>query len=181
MTQQSEYYDPDTGIIHIWQASILSASTGATDAFELGLEDTTFEDVKFKLLSVEYKLKLYCSNLSPLGSPPADNNIYAFNDEYAGAAGSIIVGVMNNTATATDFNDLDAFTGTSAWPVALAPYSTLIGNPASFSKTWKPRKVALSNEQNAFMVIRQDNTWPGTGEDTSVTGWGSIYIRGVRL
>ncbi len=181
MSQQSEYYDPDTGIIHMWLASDINASTGATDSFELGLENTTFNDVKFKLLSIEYRIKLFCSNLSPTGSPPADNNSNAFNDEFAGAAGSIIVGIANKSETMTTFNDLDAFTGTSAWPVGIAPYATLIGNPASFSKTWKPRKVALSNEQNAFLVVRQDNTWPGVGEDTAVTGWGSIYIRGVRL
>ena len=131
MAQQSEYYDPDTGILHMWQSSDINASTGATDYFELGLENTTFNDVKFKLLSIEYRLKLYCSNLSPLGSPPADNNLYAFNDEYAGAAGSIIVGIANKSETMSDFNDLDAFTGTSAWPVTIQPYSTLIGKPGS--------------------------------------------------
>ncbi len=159
----------------MWKAGSFATSSGSSTQLELGLEDTTFNDVKFKLLSVEYRVKAFTSNVSP-----GDNNANAFNDEEFGAAGSIIVGVMNKT-TSTTFNDLEDFQGTSAWPVHMTNFSTLIGNPASYSKTWKPRKVALSNEQNAFMTLRVDNSWPGVGDAAPVDGYGSIYIRGVRL
>jgi hypothetical protein len=175
---QSEYYDPDTGIIHLWQSEAATALVGSNVTSELGLEDTSFNDVKFKLLSVEYKVKIFCDNLSATGG--ADNNVQAFNNEERGTAGSIIVGIANKSDTTT-FNSLSSFQGTSAWPVHMTSFAALVGNPASFSKTWKPRKVALSNEQNAFINIRQDNSWPGTADDQAAICYASLYIRGVRL
>lgn len=175
---QSEYYDPDTGIIHLWQSEVLSALVGSNATTELGLEDTSFNDVKFKLLSIEYKAKIFCDNISATSG--ADNNIQAFNNEERGTAGSIIVGIANKSDTTT-FNSLGAFQGTSAWPVHVSSFAALVGNPASYSKTWKPRKTALSNEQNAFMNIRQDNSFPTVTTDQTAHCYVSLYIRGVRL
>lgn len=175
---QSEYYDPNTGIIHLWKADTVGVPAGGSVQTELGLEDTEFTDVKFKLLSIIYKAKIFTSNIGITSG--ADNNVYAFNDEEYGAGGSIIVGVKNAAETGV-FNDLSDFTGTSAFPVEMTSFATLIGNPASYTKTWKPRKMALSNEQSGFLTIRQDNSFPSTDDDTDCQCYVSLYIRGIRL
>lgn len=171
MTIQSEYYDPDTGIIHINQIDTFgSIGVGVNEGAELGLEDTSFDDVKVKLLSVEYNVRGYATKTN------MDWNTDAF--DYAGqAAGQIIFGVCNKNESITSFSGLSSFSGTSAWPVAVKPFFTVYGNTFSVSKTWKPRKTALSNEQNAFITIRNESATSAQ----YLYAWHSIYIRMVRL
>ena len=56
MSIQTEYFDPDTNIIHILQNELGTVAGGSTDSSELGLEDTSFNDVKVKVLSIEYRV-----------------------------------------------------------------------------------------------------------------------------
>lgn len=62
MVIQTEYFDPDTGIIHIGQNEYMSVGGGTTDSVEMGLEDTDFNDVKVKLLSIEYRVEYLLFN-----------------------------------------------------------------------------------------------------------------------
>ncbi len=167
-----EYYDPDTGMLHLWQHNLHDFLPGSSsDTFAIGLSDTTFTDVTFKVVSIHYMAKIY-------QDPPAvyDANQMMFNSEEFSQSGLIIAGVRNlNAGTINDLND---FEGTSAWPVDTKSYSSAIGNPASYSKTWKPNKLALSHEQQAFLTIRA--LQGGTTGDSTWTD-SSIYIRGIRL
>lgn len=178
MTLQSEYFDPDTGIIHMINSKvdITPAGSGAT-VCELGLEDTDFNDVKIKILSVDYKIRLFTDNLGASAVPPADNNLYFDNFNERNSCGQVIFGVYNKADT-TVFNDLGDFTGTSAFPVHVSSFGTDLGNPASLSKRWKPRKMAFSNEQNAFISVRVESAITGTQTPYS---YSSIYIRAIRL
>lgn len=171
MAIQSEYYDPDTGIIHINQIDTFgSISVGSVEGAELGLEDTSFDDVKVKLLSVEYNVRGYATK-----TPMAwDSTAFAYNGQ---AGGQIIFGICNKNSTLSDFSGLNSFTGTSAWPVGVKPFFTVYGNTFSVSKTWKPKKTGLSNEQNAFITIRNDSATSAQ----YLYAWHSIYIRMVRL
>ena len=126
MTLQSEYFDPVTGIIHIYQLENSGTiAAGATEGSELGLEDTAFNDVKVKLLSVDFMTSGYV--YQTLGY---DTQAFTVGDQ---AAGSIIMGIMNKGETVTDFSGLSAFTGTSAWPVAIKSFHTVTGTKFSVS------------------------------------------------
>jgi len=178
MTLQSEYFDPDTGIIHIVQSKVDSTPSGSGETVcELGLEDTDFNDVKIKILTVDYKIRLFTDNLGASATPPADNNLYFDNFNERNSCGQVIFGVDNKNDT-TVFNDLGDFTGTSAFPVHVTSFGTDLGNPASISKRWKPRKMAFSNEQNAFISVRVESAVTG---GTIVFSYSSIYIRAIRL
>lgn len=178
MALESEYFDPDTGIIHMISSGVDSTPSGSGETVcELGLEDTSFNDVKIKILSVDYKIRLFTENLSASGSPPADNNIYFDNFNERNSCGQVIFGVYNKSDT-TVFNDLGDFTGTSAWPVHVSSFAADLGNPASLSKRWKPRKTAFSNEQNGFISVRVESAVTGT---QLVFSYSSIYIRAIRL
>jgi len=171
MTIQSEYFDPDTGIIHINQiGNFGTISAGSTEGAELGLEDTGFNDVKVKLLSIEYNVQGFVTE------NPQDWQQKAFAYDTQ-AAGQVIFGIMNKSETANDFTGLSAFTGTSAWPVGVKPFFCVNGKTFSISKTWKPGKTGLSNEQNAFITVRSDTGTSGA----LFYCWHSIYIRMVRL
>ncbi len=167
MALQSEYFDPDTGIIHIFQEEQLSVGTGTTDSSELGLEDTSFNDVKVKLLSVEYRLRLFTAE-------SGDTTMKQFSTSY-GDNGMIMFGIGNKTEDFDTYTSLGVFQGTSSWPVHVQGYSTLVGNNQSITKTWKPRKTGLSNEQNAFIVVRSEAVTSGALANAS------MYIRMVRL
>ncbi len=164
---QSEYFDPDTGIIHILQEEDLSILPGDTDSVELGLEDTPFEDVKVKLLSIEYRARLY-TQLS------GDTQDKAFSTSYRDN-GIIMFGIGNTIEDFSLYTSLGSFQGTSSWPVHAQGYSTQVGLPHYITKSWKPRKTGLSNEQNAFISIRTEPINVGCLAETS------IYIRMVRL
>ncbi len=167
MAFQSEYFDPDTGIIHILQEEDLSIPGNSTDSVELGLEDTSFGDVKVKLLSVEYRLRLYTLES---GDTTAKRFSITYRDE-----GIVLFGIGNKSEDFTTYTSLGSFQGTSSWPVHAQGYSNQVGLPQSITKTWKPRKTGLSNEQNAFMSIRSEVLGTGSFAETS------IYIRMVRL
>jgi hypothetical protein len=79
------------------------------------------------------------------------------------------------------FNSIDDFEATSGWPVKFSQFACLIGNPASFQYTWKPPKLAFSDEQIAFLNIRSDNGFPSTTTDRNIRYYASIYMRMVRL
>lgn len=167
-----EYYDPDTGMLHIWQHSLNDFLPGSSsDTFAVGLSDTSFTDVTMKVISIHYMAKIF----SQVGAP-YDANTQMFNTEEYAQSGLIIAGVRN--VNAGTLNDLNDFEGTSAWPVDTKSYACGIGNPASYSKTWRPDKLALSHEQQAFLAIRALSG--GNTEDSSFTE-SSIYIRGIRL
>lgn len=173
----SSYYDPDQGMLHLYKDGYNIVGSGASALNELGMEDTAFDDVKFKILSIQYRIKAFCTNLSIASG--ADNNVNAFNPEELGSAGNVVFGIKNKDDTTT-FNDLGDFVGTSAWPVHMDSWATLIGNPASVSKVWKPRKLALSNEQNAFVTLKNNSAFTAA-DSVSAETWFSIYIRGIRL
>ena len=167
-----EYYDPDTGMLHIWGHDLQNSLAGSSsETLSVGLSDTTFTDVSIKIVSITYQAKIFCSTAHPYSA-----NEQMFDPlEYA-QSGFVLVGVANqNHGTLNDLND---FEGTSGWPVDLKSYAVTIGNTASFTKTWKPRKLALSHEQQAILTVRAlqgGNTVDSAYMDTS------IYIRGIRL
>ena len=167
MTFQSEYFDPDTGIIHMFQEENFSVPGNTTDSTELGLEDTSFGDVKVKLLSVEYRVRLY-----PLES--GDTTGKHFSTSYSDS-GVVMFGIGNKSENFDLYTSLGSFQGTSSWPVHIQGYSNQVGLPQSVTKTWKPRKTGLSNEQNAFISIRSEVLGIGSLAETS------LYIRMVRL
>ncbi len=163
----SEYFDPDTGIIHILQQEGQTVLTGATESVELGLEDTPFNDVKVKLLSIEYRVRIYARH-------SGDTSTQRFSTSYSDQ-GTVIFGIGNKSEDFDTYISLGSFQGTSSWPVACYGYSNQVGLPQSFTKTWKPRKTGLSNEQNAFIVIRSEPLTLGSSVETS------IYLRMLRL
>ena len=169
MTIQSEYFDPDTGIIHISQLSTSGfISAGGTEGSELGLEDTSFDDVKVKVLSIKYWTSGFVANTTGF-----DTYAYNINND---AAGQVIFGVTNKNQTINDFTGLASFTGTSAWPVHLDHFQCPAGTKWTVSKTWKPRKLALSAEQNAFITVRSDSS-----SNSNLQVWQGMYMRLVRL
>jgi len=175
---QSHYFDPDTGIISMYKDYELECSSGQSKEFGLGLSDfSELTDVKVKVLSIEYKVKMFTDNNSAAGTPSADNNVYAFNNEERQAGGNVVFGVRNEADT-TIYYELDLFTGSSAWPVHMTSWVTQVGLPASASKTWKPRKLALSDEQKAFITVRNNS---GVYNSQSNYSWASIMMRVVRL
>jgi hypothetical protein len=167
MAIQTEYFDPDTGIIHIFNQEELSVASGATGSTELGLEDTTFNDVKVKLLSVEYRVRLFTAE-------SGDTTGKMFSTSY-GDNGFVLFGIGNKTENFDTYTSLGVFQGTSSWPVQIIGYQTMVGNNQSITKTWKPRKTGLSNEQNAFITIRSEAVTSGCYAGTS------IYMRMIRL
>ncbi len=167
-----EYYDPDTGMIHIWghdmQLPLAGSSSGT---LSVGLSDTLFTDVTMKVVSIQYQARIFSDAVALY-----DANSQMFNFDEFSQSGFIIAGVANqNHGTLNDLND---FSGTSAWPVDMKQYSCCVGNPASYTKTWKPRKLALSHEQQAVLTVRA--LQGGTLQDASDIVY-SIYIRGIRL
>ncbi len=167
-----EYYDPDTGMLHLWQHSLFDYLPGSSsDTFAIGLSDTTFTDVTMKVVSIHYMTKIFSDTVAPY-----DANLQMFDTEEYSQSGLIIAGVRNQNAGT--INDLNDFEGTSAWPVDTKSYGCGIGNPASYSKTWKPNKLAISHEQQAFLTIRA--LAGGNTNEASYTS-SSIYIRGIRL
>lgn len=164
---QSEYFDPDTGIIHIGQEESVTVAAGDTDSIELGLEDTSFNDVKTKLLSVEYRCRFYCLQ-------GGDITGKQFSTSYRDS-GILIFGIGNKSEDFDTYTSLGIFQGTSSWPVHFQGYSNQVGLPQSVTKTWKPRKMGLSNEQNAFISVRSEALALGSYVDTS------IYMRLLRL
>lgn len=177
MVLQSEYFDPDTGIIHIFQEEQSpQVPLNATFSAELGLEDTAFNDVKCKLLSVDYKVKFYAdqsgeSNFDPLQPGPLGR----FGSITYDIFGSAIFGIGNKNEDFNTFTSLGSFQGTSAWPVHVQGFYGQVGQIASVSKLWKPRKMGLSNEQNAFISVRNDST------SNLMYFHSSIYMRLIRL
>ncbi len=167
-----EYYDPDTGMLHIWAHELQSPLPGSSsDTLAVGLSDTTFTDVSMKIVSIVYQTKIFCATLDPYS---ADAQMFDVGE--LGQSGVIIAGVANQNAGT--LNDLNDFEGTSAWPVDMKSYAVDVGNTASFTKTWKPRKLALSHEQQAILTIRAFQG--GAAQDGSYIN-SSIYIRGIRL
>jgi len=167
-----EYYDPDTGMLHLWQHSLHDYLPGSSsDTFAIGLSNTTFTDVTMKVMSIHYMAKIFSDAVAPY-----DANLSMFDTNEYAQSGLIIAGVRN--VNAGTLNDLNDFEGTSAWPVDTKSYGSAIGNPASYSKTWRPDKLALSHEQQAFLTIRALQ-----GGNTNAASWtdSSIYIRGFRL
>lgn len=171
----SHYFDPDTNMIWMYKDSELNNVVGASADFQLGLEDfSDLNDVKIKVLSVEYKVKTFTDNLA---TSSADNNIQAFNNESRQAGGNFVFGVKNVSET-TIINDLTDFKGTSAWPVHITSFITQVGLPASATKTWKPGKTAFSDEQVAFITVRNNS---GVHSSNNCISWASITIRAIRL
>ncbi len=167
MVIQTEYFDPDTGIIHIGQNEDMSVGTGTTDSVELGLEDTSFNDVKVKLLSIEYRVKIFALE-------SGDTTTKHFSTSYSDQ-GIVMFGIGNKSEDFDTYTSLGVFQGTSSWPVHFQGYGNQVGLPQSISKTWKPRKLGLSNEQNAFIVVRSEALTVGSLVNTS------IYMRMIRL
>ncbi len=167
MSLQSEYFDPDTGIIHLVQQERIGIATGATDDMKLGLEDTSFNDVKVKLLSVKYVAQLFTAEA---GDPTGKFFSTAFGDN-----GTVMFGIGNKNEVFSTYTSLGSFQGTSSFPIQIQGYTTIIGNPTSVTKTWTPRKMGLSNEQVAFITVRSQAVTSGC-----VAGL-SIYMRLLRL
>ena len=167
-----EYYDPDTGMIHIWGHDNnlpLAGSSSAT--LSVGLSDTLFTDVTMKVVSIQYQAKIFSDTVAPY-----DANGQMFDHGSISQDGFIIAGVANkNHGTLNDLND---FEGTSGWPVDMKQFSVCVGNPASYTKTWRPKKLALSHEQQAILTVRA--LAGGSLDDDSEVVY-SIYIRGIRL
>lgn len=172
MAIQSEYYDPDTGIIHITDLYTGgSVPGGSTEGRELGLQNTTFNDVKMKILSIDYKLKIWTANSAGGG----DWNVNGWNYNTS-SFGQCIFGVNNEAGSPTTMTSVEDFTGTSGWPVHTDAWATACGNLVSISKRWKPRKLAFSDEQVAFISVTNDSA------SQAAPYWYSyMYIRGVRL
>jgi len=177
MSLQSEYYDPDTNIIHILETDVSSqVPVNATIPNELGLEDTAFNDVKCKVLSIDYKVKVFSdvsgqSSFDAITPGPLGRQSSTTYDTF----GSIIFGIGNKNEDFTLFTSLGSFQGTSAWPVHTQGFYGQVGQIASVSKLWKPRKMGISNEQNAFICVRNDSA------SHLLYYHYSIYMRLVRL
>ncbi len=153
-------------------------TSGAALRQSCGLEDyNNLNDVKIKILSIEYKIKTFTDNISTTGSTPADNNLYAFNNEARQSGGSYVFGVCNQDENET-LDTLDDFEGTSAWPVHITSWVSQIGLPASATKTWRPDKLALSDQQVAFITVKNNS---GVKSTVSSYSWGSIVIRAIRI
>ncbi len=167
MSIQTEYFDPDTNIIHILQNELGTVAGGSTDSSELGLEDTSFNDVKVKVLSIEYRVRLFVL-LS------GDTTVKQFSTSYSDN-GIVMFGIGNKTEDFDTYTSLGSFQGTSSWPVHVQGFGTQVGLPLSITKTWKPRKAGLSNEQNSFIVVRSDALAMGTYVNYS------LYMRLLRL
>ncbi len=167
MVIQTEYFDPDTGIIHIGQNEYMSVGGGTTDSVEMGLEDTDFNDVKVKLLSIEYRVRIFTLQS---GDPTGKVFSTSYSDN-----GIVMFGIGNKSEDFDTYTSLGSFQGTSSWPVHFQGYGNQIGLPASISKTWKPRKTGLSNEQNCFIVVRSEALAMGSLVNTS------LYMRLLRL
>lgn len=167
---QSEYYDPDTGFIWINNSvdgGSISANT--TEGTELGLQNTQFDDVKIKILTVEYRIMIYVSNTNDWNTQGFAGN----RDAY----GQCFFGVSNQLEhTPSQFGELEGFTGTSAFPVRAAPWAVVCGQTVTISKTWRPDKMAFSNEQCAFISILN-----ASSSAAAPTWFGGITIRAVRL
>ncbi len=173
-----EYYDPDTGIIHLYGQELFSIGASSSDTIAVGLPDSTFTDPKMKILTIQYQAKIFMDNQPSTGVPPnvADNNLYAFNFDEIGQTGFFLAGIRNENAGT--INDLNDFEGTSAWPVDMKSFAVELGGAASFTKTWKPDKLALSDQQQAFLSVRN---FDGGTIENGCDAWTSIYIRGIRL
>ncbi len=170
-----EYFDPDTGMIHLWGHEHLVVPASSSVTMAVGLPDSTFTDVSFKIVSIKYQAKILADNLSN-PAPGANNDIYAFNADEVGNEGFCLAGIRNENAGT--INDLNDFEGTSAWPVDMSSFMVELGSAASFTKTWKPRKLALSDQQQAFLTVR---CFAGGSVKDDVDAFTSIYIRGIRL
>lgn len=169
MVVTSEYYDPSTKMIHIHRSGDMSSiPAGQTESMNLGLADTSFEDTKFKIKSITYKLLIYPTNTGSF-------DVAAFNASND-CNGEYIFGVGNTTENFDSFTDLVQFRATSAWPVDTSMWFSTVGRVFTATKVWKPRKLALSHEQKAFLVAFND-----FGSSRSPQSYGSIYIRGIRL
>lgn len=171
MALLEEYYDPDSGMI--WLSRQIDGTTlaaGNQEATELGLTNSSFDDVKMKILSIEYKATFFVTNASSNFDVEAYN---ATRDAY----GCVTFGVCNEASVTSTFAVLGAFTGSSAWPVQTTGWNAVCGGGrTTVSKTWKPKSVALSNEQQAFIAVKND-----VFSSSSPTWFGSIVIRGIRL
>lgn len=170
-----EYFDPDTGMIHLWGQELLEIAGSTSQTMAVGLPDSTFTDVSFKIVSIKYQAKILADNLAN-PAPGANNDIYAFNRDEIGNQGFCLAGIQNENAGV--LNDLNDFEGTSAWPVDMSSFMVELGSGASFTKTWKPRKLALSDQQQAFISVR---LFDGGSVKESIDAWCTIYIRGIRL
>jgi hypothetical protein len=168
-----EYYDPDTGLLHLWGQEQIAIGASTSDTMAMGLPDSTFTDPKMKILSITWQTKIFADNHTLVN---ADNNIFAFNFDEAGQTGLVLMGIQNENAGT--INDLNDFEGTSAWPVEMKSFAVELGSAASVTKTWRPDKLALSDQQQAFLSIR---TFDGGSAVSGIDTWSSIYIRGVRL
>ncbi len=167
-----EYYDPDTGMLHLWAHEFDNALPGSSsETLAMGLSDTTFTDVSMKVVSITYQTKIFAATTDPF-----DANLQIYDPQEIGQSGFIIAGVANQNAGI--LNDLNDFEGTSAWPVDMKSYAVAVGNTASYTKTWKPRKLALSHEQQAILTVRALDG--GSTQDGALIN-SSIYIRGIRL
>lgn len=175
----TSYYDPTTDMIHMFKDENLSNTAGASLDLELGLTDfSDLTDPKIKILSIEYKVKTFCDNFSTNSSGiQPDNNLYAFNNEEKQAGGHYMFGVKNKDDT-TVYRNFEEFVGSSAWPVYCTSWIAQIGLPASCTKTWKPDKLALSDEQVAFLTVRNNS---GVVSSSNSYSRASIVIRAIRL
>lgn len=175
---QSFHYDPTSGMITMYKDLEFSNTSGAALRNTCGLEDyNNLNDVKVKILSIEYKVKAFTDNVSPDGATPADNNLYAFNNESRQAGGSFVFGVCNRDESST-LDILDDFEGTSAWPVHITSWVSQIGLPASTTKTWRPDKLALSDQQVAFITVKNNS---GVHNTVASYAWASVVIRAIRI
>ena len=133
-------------LVHINQIGTFgTTAAGGTSGAELGLEDTSFDDVKVKLLSVEYSVKGFAT----FNPQDVQQKLFGYDQQ---AGGQVIFGISNKNTNASDYTGLAQFTGTSAWPVAVKSWFVVNGSTFSVSKTWKPKKMGLSNEQNAVIT-----------------------------
>jgi len=169
MVATSSYYDPSTKMLHILkEGDMSSVGAGQTESMNVGLEDTSFEDTKFKIKSIEFKLLVYASNTAGY-----DGTAFTTGGD---AFGSYLFGIGNKTENFDSFTELADFQATSAWPVHTSGWFNTVGNLFKAQKTWKPRKLALSNEQNAFVSVSND-----LASSRGPQSFASIYIRGIRL
>ena len=169
MVTVSYHYDPATKMIHIHKSGDMSSiGSGQAESMNCGLRDTPFEDQKFKIKSITFKLKIFTTNTGSY-----DNSAYNVNND---AAGDYLFGVGNQIENFDSFVSLNQFTSTSAWPVDTSMWFNTVGEVFTAQKTWKPRKLALSAEQVAFLTAFN---FPGSSR--APQSYGSIYIRGIRL
>ena len=167
MALQSEYYDPVTNLIHIFQEDSVAVTDAGATGFSLGLEETGFNDVKTKLLSAEYRIRIF-SGFS------GDTDGKQFSTSYS-HSGQLICGVMNKSEVLTELASLSAFTGLTAFPVHVSGSMSQVGLPTSVTKTWKPKKMGFSNEQKIFVSMKGDEFTSAGRANVS------LYLRLVRL